>query len=118
MALFAAVLCLLVILPIGWLVVFAFTDRARNITLANFRTPGGGPGPPPRGGRPLRFVRPLWRGRFVPFLRPGAGCGPLGLFALAADSPTKPPTMGRFSSSPPNPELAAAASLPLLVLTV
>ena len=38
MALFAAVLCLLVILPIGWLVVFAFTDRARNVTLANFHT--------------------------------------------------------------------------------
>ena len=38
MALFAAVLCLLVVLPIGWLVVFAFTDRARNVTLANFAT--------------------------------------------------------------------------------
>ncbi len=38
MALFAAVLCLLVVLPIGWLVAFAFTDRARNVTLANFRT--------------------------------------------------------------------------------
>ena len=38
MALFAAVLCLLVVLPIGWLVVFAFTDRARNVTLANFHT--------------------------------------------------------------------------------
>ena len=37
MALFAAVLCLLVVLPIAWLVVFAFTDRARNVTLANFR---------------------------------------------------------------------------------
>ena len=38
MALFAAGLCLLVVLPIGWLVVFAFTDRARNFTLANFAT--------------------------------------------------------------------------------
>ncbi len=38
MALLAAALCLLVILPIGWLVVFAFTDRARNPTLANFQT--------------------------------------------------------------------------------
>ena len=38
MALLAAALCLLVLLPIGWLVVFAFTDRARNFTLANFRT--------------------------------------------------------------------------------
>jgi iron(III) transport system permease protein len=38
MALLAAALCLLVILPIGWLVVFAFTDRARNPTLANFHT--------------------------------------------------------------------------------
>ena len=38
MALFAAALCLLVVLPIGWLVVFAFTDRARNVTLANFVT--------------------------------------------------------------------------------
>jgi iron(III) transport system permease protein len=38
MGLFAAVLCLLVILPIGWIVAFAFTDRARNVTLANFQT--------------------------------------------------------------------------------
>jgi iron(III) transport system permease protein len=36
MALFAAVLCLLVVLPIGWLVVFAFTDRTRAATLGNF----------------------------------------------------------------------------------
>ena len=38
MAAFAAALCLLVVLPIAWLVVFAFTDRARNVTLANFVT--------------------------------------------------------------------------------
>jgi iron(III) transport system permease protein len=38
MALFAAALCLLVVLPIAWLVVFAFTDRARNVTIANFVT--------------------------------------------------------------------------------
>jgi iron(III) transport system permease protein len=36
--LFSALLCLLVVLPIGWIVAFAFTDRGRNITLANFRT--------------------------------------------------------------------------------
>ena len=38
MGLFAAALCLLIVLPIAWLVVFAFTDRAGNATLANFRT--------------------------------------------------------------------------------
>jgi iron(III) transport system permease protein len=38
MALFAVALCLLVVLPIAWLVVFAFTDRARNVTVANFVT--------------------------------------------------------------------------------
>jgi len=38
MAAFAVVLCLLVTLPIGWIVVFAFTDRDRAFTLANFRT--------------------------------------------------------------------------------
>jgi iron(III) transport system permease protein len=38
MAAFAVVLCLLVALPIGWIVVFAFTDRDRAFTLANFRT--------------------------------------------------------------------------------
>ncbi len=38
MALFAAGLCVLIVLPIGWLVVFGFTDRARNFTLANFVT--------------------------------------------------------------------------------
>jgi len=35
--LFAAALCLLVVLPIGWLVVFAFTGRGGRFTLANFR---------------------------------------------------------------------------------
>ena len=38
MVLFAAALCLLIVLPIAWLGVFAFTDRARNVTLANFHT--------------------------------------------------------------------------------
>ncbi|HSR80332.1 MAG TPA: ABC transporter permease subunit, partial [Hyphomicrobiaceae bacterium] len=38
MAAFAVVLCLLVTLPIGWIIVFAFTDRDRSFTLANFRT--------------------------------------------------------------------------------
>jgi iron(III) transport system permease protein len=37
-ALFAAGLCLLIVLPIAWLVVFAFTDQARNATLGNFHT--------------------------------------------------------------------------------
>jgi iron(III) transport system permease protein len=35
---FAAALCLLVLLPVSWLVVFAFTDAKRRATLANFRT--------------------------------------------------------------------------------
>jgi len=37
-AAFAAMLCLLIALPIGWIIVFAFTDRSRTFTLANFRT--------------------------------------------------------------------------------
>jgi iron(III) transport system permease protein len=37
MALFAAVLALLIILPLAWLVVFAFSDRSRKPTLANFQ---------------------------------------------------------------------------------
>jgi iron(III) transport system permease protein len=36
LALFAAVLCLLIVLPIAWLLVFAFTDRTGRATLANF----------------------------------------------------------------------------------
>jgi iron(III) transport system permease protein len=36
--LFAAALCLLIVLPIAWLVVVAITDRAGNLTLGNFRT--------------------------------------------------------------------------------
>jgi iron(III) transport system permease protein len=36
LAVFAAVLCLLIVLPIAWLLVFAFTDRAGRATLANF----------------------------------------------------------------------------------
>ncbi len=37
LALFALALCILVILPIGWLVVFAFSGRSGGFTLANFR---------------------------------------------------------------------------------
>jgi iron(III) transport system permease protein len=36
LAAFAAVLCLLIVLPIAWLLVFAFTDQAGRTTLANF----------------------------------------------------------------------------------
>jgi iron(III) transport system permease protein len=38
MGVFAAILCLLIVLPIAWLLVFAFTDRAGDVTLANFRS--------------------------------------------------------------------------------
>src|SRR5262245_33243788 len=38
MALFAVLLCVLIVLPIGWLVVFAVTARVGNPTLANFTT--------------------------------------------------------------------------------
>jgi iron(III) transport system permease protein len=37
LALFAVALCLLVVLPIGWLVVFAFRGRGGGFTLDNFR---------------------------------------------------------------------------------
>ncbi|HWE23206.1 MAG TPA: iron ABC transporter permease [Myxococcales bacterium] len=37
LALFAVALCILVVLPIGWLVAFGFSDRAGRFTLANFR---------------------------------------------------------------------------------
>ncbi|WGS21039.1 MULTISPECIES: iron ABC transporter permease [unclassified Bradyrhizobium] len=36
--LFAAVLMLLILLPLSWLVVFAFTDKDRHLTLQNFAT--------------------------------------------------------------------------------
>ncbi|WP_407167972.1 ABC transporter permease [Bradyrhizobium sp. ORS 111] len=36
--LFAAVLMLLILLPLSWLAVFAFTDKDRHLTLANFAT--------------------------------------------------------------------------------
>ena len=36
--LFAAVLCLLIVLPLGWLAAFAFTDKTGAFTLANFRS--------------------------------------------------------------------------------
>jgi iron(III) transport system permease protein len=38
MALFAAALFLLILLPIAWLLVFAVTDRAGKVTLDNFRS--------------------------------------------------------------------------------
>jgi iron(III) transport system permease protein len=38
MALFAAGLCVLIVLPVAWLVVFAFSDRSGAASLANFRT--------------------------------------------------------------------------------
>src|SRR3954463_7589483 len=34
---FSALLCVLVILPMTWLAIFAFTDRTRSFTLANFQ---------------------------------------------------------------------------------
>src|SRR5215208_3148309 len=34
---FAALLCVLVILPMTWLAIYAFTDRTRSFTLANFQ---------------------------------------------------------------------------------
>jgi iron(III) transport system permease protein len=34
---FAAVLCMLIVLPMSWLVYFSFTDRAGTFTLENFR---------------------------------------------------------------------------------
>jgi iron(III) transport system permease protein len=36
--LFAAVLCGLIVLPLGWLTVYAFTDKTGALTLANFRS--------------------------------------------------------------------------------
>ncbi len=36
--LFSAVLCLLIVLPLGWLAAFAFTDKTGAFTLANFRS--------------------------------------------------------------------------------
>jgi iron(III) transport system permease protein len=38
MLLFAAVMCVLVVLPISWLAIYAFTDQARHFTLQNFVT--------------------------------------------------------------------------------
>jgi len=37
LTLFAVALCVLVVLPVGWLVSFAFSDRSGKVTLANFR---------------------------------------------------------------------------------
>src|SRR5262245_35089842 len=37
LALFAGILTILIVLPLAWLVVFAFSDRARKPTLANFQ---------------------------------------------------------------------------------
>ena len=36
--LFAAVLCLLIVMPLGWLAAYAFTDKTGAFTLANFRS--------------------------------------------------------------------------------
>jgi iron(III) transport system permease protein len=36
--LFVAVLCLLIVLPLGWLAAFAFTDKTGAFTLTNFRS--------------------------------------------------------------------------------
>ncbi len=35
--LFAAVLCVLIVMPLGWLTVYAFTDKTGALTLANFQ---------------------------------------------------------------------------------
>ena len=35
--LFAAVLCVLIVMPLSWLVYYAFTDKAGTFTVANFQ---------------------------------------------------------------------------------
>src|ERR1700686_5248723 len=36
--LFAAILVVLIAMPLGWLAVYSFTDKARHVTLQNFVT--------------------------------------------------------------------------------
>ena len=36
--LFAAVLIVLIVLPLSWLAIYSFTDKARHVTLQNFVT--------------------------------------------------------------------------------
>src|SRR5205807_1638599 len=178
LALFAVALCLLVVLPIGWLVVFAFTGRGGGFTLANFRllfsdaafldpllttltlavsvslicclvaAPMGWI--VARSDMPLRrtvrfvvmasFVTPPFLGAIacrtarrvtIPLALPALAAGALiaflqamtlfgapGILALPAGFHTMTTKIWSLFQYPPKPELAAAASLPLLVVTV
>ncbi len=80
MALFAAGLCVLIILPIAWLVAFAFTDRTGAVTLANFRTLVTDPA----------FVEPLWTTLIIAVSVSIACCtvaAPLGWIVARTDIP-------------------------------
>jgi iron(III) transport system permease protein len=80
MALFAAGLCVLIILPIAWLVAFAFTDRAGSVTIANFHTLVSDPA----------FVEPLWTTLIIAVsvsLTCCAVAAPLGWIVARTDIP-------------------------------
>src|SRR5262245_25342593 len=80
MALFATGLCVLIILPIAWLVAFAFTDRTGAVTIVNFRTLVTDPA----------FVEPLWTTLIIAVSVSLACCAvaaPLGWIVARTDIP-------------------------------
>jgi iron(III) transport system permease protein len=79
---FAVVLCVLVLLPIGWLVAFAFSDRAGGFTLANFRVLL----------TDRAFVQPLLTTLILAFSASVICCAvaaPLGWLAARSDMPLR-----------------------------
>jgi len=84
MALFAALLALLIVLPLAWLAVFAFTDRTRHLTLGNFQALFTDPA----------FVEPLLT-TFTIALSVSAVCcavaAPMGWLVARTDMPLRGP---------------------------
>jgi len=84
MALFAALLALLIVLPLAWLAVFAFTDRTRHLTLGNFQALFTDPA----------FVEPLLA-TFTIALSVSAACcavaAPMGWLVARTDMPLRGP---------------------------
>src|SRR6266487_2493254 len=171
LVLFAALLCVLIILPMSWLVYYSLVDRSGAFTLNNFRTLvtdpvfvdpltttlilatsssviscytfpyvfvlianaldripgdledassilGGGTWTTARRITIPLALPALLAGALVAFLQAMTLFGSPAILALPAGFHTMTTKIWSLFQYPPKPELAAAASLPLLVLTI
>src|SRR5438477_650789 len=132
--LFAACLVVLIVLPMSWLAVFSFTDKARHPTLQNFVTLftdpdfldpllttaiiGGGAWTTARRVTIPLALPALVAGALIAFLQAMTLFGSPAILALPAGFHTMTTKIWSLFQYPPKLELAAAAAVPLLLLTI